>query len=406
MMKQLAMQVASPHSFGSGSGLGVLAAAFHTGVLKRLGASLAAQPEAATLWRAHGAAALPLVADPHWWQPEIGTVLGHIERHALPEAVIQALLSLHARGLPGRWSAGLARPERFSMGGHCFELAGKVDVEAGPDRVALARAGLRPLVLARTAGGWQLDGEQGADAGWRHGAPFHLRPQALAGIYLQRWDGAAADNAGIVIDWPRRQSTAAADGLAGPADAFEQAFALLDEADACYLAWVKPMLRGICVTPMVVAGQHNSGSNIYYPGVFSCGFPVDAPLLAEVIVHEVSHQHFHLVHSVMPLVRKGADEARYYSSLKRAHRPLFLVLLAFHATANMSLLWDDLQRRRPTPRFAAELSTTLAHCRSLASHLHANPDLSEFGAILFETQARLLLERGHDICSEPVPLVM
>jgi HEXXH motif-containing protein len=400
-MKQLAIDAAAPHAFGGGSALGGLAAAFHTGVLKRLRAGLDAHPRAAALWRSSGAAELALAADPGWWQPEVGAVLGHTERHALLEAVIQALLSLHARGIGGRWTAELAHAERFSMGGHCFELDGEVDVAPGPDRVALARAGLRPLVLARSGGGWHLEGGP-ADPGWRHGAPFHLRPPALAGIYLQRWDGpAAADNAGIVIEWPRHQSSADADGLAGAADAFEQAFALLEQAGPCYLPWIKPLLRGICVTPMVETGQHNSGSNIFHAGVVSCGFPVDAPLLAEAIVHESSHQHFHLLHSIMPLVRKGADEARYYSSLKRAHRPLFLVLLAFHATANMSLLWDDLLRRRQAPRYAAELRTTLAHTRSLARHLHANAQLSELGAILFATQAALLRERGHEICPAP-----
>ena len=400
-MKQLVIQAAAPHTFGSGSGIGALAAAFHTGVLKRLDATLGAHPGAAALWRANGTAALPLAADPGWWQPEVGAVLKHVGQGAMPEAVVQALLSLHARGTGGRWTAALAQPERFSMGGHCFDLDGRVDVEAGPDRVMLARAHLRPLVLVRDAGAWQLEGGRTADPGWRHGAPFHLRPGALAGLYLQRWDGATTDNAGIVIDWPRRQSSAASDSLYEAAAGFEQAFALLDEAGPCYQAWIKPMLRGICVTPMVEAGVHNSGSSIYHAGVVSCGFPVDAPLLAEALVHEVSHQYFHLVHSVMPLVRKGADEARYYSSLKRAHRPLFLVLLAFHAAANMSLLWDDLLRRSPTPRYAQELKNTLAHCRSLARHLHANADLSEFGAILFETQAGLLSERGHAICPAP-----
>jgi HEXXH motif-containing protein len=404
-MKQWVIEAASPHTFGAGTGVGPLAAAFHLAVMKRMRSSLAGHGAAQALWDDCRLGELTLAADASWWQPEIGVALGHLGAGAMLEAVMQLLLSLHARGVPACWHSLLRAPQRFSMGGHVFELDGEVKVEASEQRLLIARAGLPALVFLQDAKGWRLDSVQPVAAAWRYGAPWQLEHAALAPLYLHRWDGAGVGaNAQIVIDWPRRQSWATPD-LGAQAGALADALALLAQADPAYLAWIRPVLRGVCVTPMVEPDQHNSGSNIFHAGIVSCAFPLNREALAEAIVHEVSHQHFLLLNSVIPLVSKGHEQALYYSSLKRQHRPLYLILLAFHATANMSLLWCDLMRRSPTPRYAAELHTTLAHTRSLARHLHGNTHLSEAGLGLFQTQAALLRQHGHDICAEDAPAV-
>ncbi|WP_426106426.1 aKG-HExxH-type peptide beta-hydroxylase [Massilia sp. TSP1-1-2] len=403
-MQHLVMQAASPHTFDGGAGGAALAGAFQIAVMKRLRTRLAAQPSAQALWDTCRLGELKLAADVLWWQPEIGVVLKHLGQAAMLEAVMQLLLALHARGIGARWHCVLGAPERFSMGGHVFELYGAVTVEASARRVVLTRANLSALALLHGAHGWRLEGGAPIDAAWRYSAPCFLQSDALAHIYLQRWDGAGIDaNAQIVIDWPRRQSGASPSALRAPAAALEDALALLDQADPAYLAWIAPMLRGVCATPMVEPDQHNSGSNIFHAGIVSCGFPLNREALAEAIVHEVSHQHFLLLNSVIPLVRNGHDDALYYSSLKRQHRPLYLILLAFHASANMSLLWCDLLRRSAAPRYSAELGATLAHTRSLARHLHGNAQLSDAGVRLFQTQAALLRRHGHEICPAPVP---
>jgi len=397
-IQRLVSQAASPHTQAAGGGMDVLAAAFHGAVAKRLRTAAAQDPAALALWQACPALLERAPgASTAWWQPELGCALWHATQGAPLAGTVQLLLARHAQGEPGRWQVQLAQPQRCSMAGHVFQLAGAVDLETDGATLTIGAHGAAALRLQRAHGRWHCAGGAPHPA-WEYCPPHFLEQGALAGIYLQPWHGPEARcNADIRIDWPRRQARPAAGTLEPQAAALSQALALLHDAGTGYPAWIAAMLRGICVTPMVEADQHNSGSNIFHPGVVSCGFPVSAPLLAEALVHETSHQYFNLLHSVLPLVRPGADAPRYYSSLKRQYRPLFLVLLAFHATANMSLLWCDLLRQGAAAGCAGMLQDTLRHSRSLAAHLHGNPDLSAAGAALFAAQCQLLAARGHPL---------
>ncbi len=231
-MRQWVRAAASPHTFVADAGLGALAGAFHTAVMKRLRASLAGHRAAQALWDACRLGEIRLAADTHWWQPEIGVALKHLGEGAMLEAVMQVLLSLHACGMGGSWSSVLDAPERFSMGGHVFELDGAITVQASAQRLDLARADLPPLVFLHGPQGWRLDGEQAVAAAWRYAAPVFLQHDSLSQLYLQRWDGAGVGaNAQIVIDWPRKQSCDAPGALDAQARALVDAARGLRDAD-------------------------------------------------------------------------------------------------------------------------------------------------------------------------------
>jgi HEXXH motif-containing protein len=58
--------------------------------------------------------------------------------------------------------------------------------------------------------------------------------------------------------------------------------------------------------------------------------------LAEMLIHEATHQYYHLLTRVAP-VHDGSDDNLYYSPVKRRGRPLPFILLAYHAFGNVLL---------------------------------------------------------------------
>ena len=59
-------------------------------------------------------------------------------------------------------------------------------------------------------------------------------------------------------------------------------------------------------------------------------------MLCELLVHEATHQYFHILTKLGP-VDDGSDTALYYSPARQQERPLDFILLAYHAVGNMLL---------------------------------------------------------------------
>jgi HEXXH motif-containing protein len=88
------------------------------------------------------------------------------------------------------------------------------------------------------------------------------------------------------------------------------------------------------------AGTINSGSSQDAPSMAHLSFNDDATELAEMLVHEGSHQYFYLATRIGP-VDDGSDSTMYYSPIKARGRPLHYILLAYHAFANVELFYRD-----------------------------------------------------------------
>jgi HEXXH motif-containing protein len=81
-------------------------------------------------------------------------------------------------------------------------------------------------------------------------------------------------------------------------------------------------------------GTSFSGSNREAPGQLALSVPASPLTLAELFVHECSHQYFHLAEELGP-VDDGSDNGLYWSPLTRSERPLDRILIAHHAVANI-----------------------------------------------------------------------
>lgn len=402
---QLVRDSGTPLAYRENPALAVFAEAFDRGVLKRLAhcADAADDAEARALSAlCRDMAGGGVLATSLAWQPELGACMERMKRRQPLDAAVQALFALHALRAPGSWSLAPPQPLRAGMGGHLFDLAGRVEVRSDGHQLQLRRGDLAcaPLAFAHDGTRWRLMAP--AAEPWRHAAPAFVEDSRFAGCYVQAWLPPAAMRPGddLLVDWPPQPADAHCTALAREAARqASAALALLEQAGPAYLPWLRPVMRGIAACPVHTPGMRVSASFPNHLGVISSAFPLQTAYLAEILVHEFSHQYYLLLDAVAPLVNKEEQPRLYYSSFKMKHRPLGKILLTYHATANMALFWHDLAGSDANPLYRHELDKLLRHTDSLGAIIAASGGLSATGEAMFDTQRALLGARGLAGCA-------
>jgi HEXXH motif-containing protein len=109
--------------------------------------------------------------------------------------------------------------------------------------------------------------------------------------------------------------------------------------------------------------------------------------IAEILVHESSHQYFYLLERLGP-VDDGADARRYWSPATGSERPLRRILIAYHAFSNV---WLFYQACRASNVGSDYLATNEPKIRRMITELDAplrdNPALTALGRALHEPLA-------------------
>lgn len=120
-------------------------------------------------------------------------------------------------------------------------------------------------------------------------------------------------------------------------DALTQTLDLLEEHLPHYFDWVVRIMRRVVVLHAERNELHSgSPQNQYGTILISDNFRVLS--LAEMLIHETSHQYFELLNKLGPTVDPCHTEL-YYSPVKQCDRPLHKILLAYHAFANVMLFY-------------------------------------------------------------------
>jgi HEXXH motif-containing protein len=297
------------------------------------------------------------------------------------ECAAGAALALHLAGVPGAWRADLASPARLRLGSWLLPAARSVRVEAGGGTLAvhLQDDGNGPtLLLRRTGERWQAD---------RAAQLPHFELEGCEIPFLTR-DALAA--------WAR-------EGLPAPPleavpddrmDLCRDAVELLRGCAPEYLAWTARVLRA--VIPLAApAGLMLSGSGPHHCGALQLSLAVAPVQLAEMLVHESSHQYFYFL-TRLGDVDDGSDPNLYYSPFKKMERPIRFILLAYHAFANVLVFYRRCRARglddggycqRNEEKIAPRL-------RTLETALRATPALTPLGRALWEPLAERLREAG------------
>ncbi|MEM7683776.1 MAG: HEXXH motif-containing putative peptide modification protein [Pseudomonadota bacterium] len=119
-------------------------------------------------------------------------------------------------------------------------------------------------------------------------------------------------------------------------DAFMRMFDAVTSAIADYapeyVEWTSLLLKEI--TPFKCAGRggSNSSSFIAFPGHIHMSIPYSVPAGVVTLVHECSHQFFHMIEWNLAIV--ADPNYHLYSILKERQRPLSRILLGYHAFVN------------------------------------------------------------------------
>ena len=111
-----------------------------------------------------------------------------------------------------------------------------------------------------------------------------------------------------------------------------------------------------------------------------------------MLVHECSHQYYHLLTRLGP-VDDGSDTTLAYSPVKNTGRPISMILLAYHAFANVELFYRHCQAAGLEDEgYCANNQEGLKpQLEQLEQALSATDALTELGQALWEP----LAERIH-----------
>jgi len=305
------------------------------------------------------------------WAPPFGAIDAAFaagSRDALLIALAQGALWANDAGVPGDWSVTLRRPAAFRLGQRAVVWAQSLAVTGAGDAYDVRTDG--PDGAMR----WHVSASDDGNAA----TLMRLRLEERA-IRLSRLEDVQAI-AGA--DFLTGDNWRISSDQARAAREMTQCWALLGHAPR-FQHWIADLLRQIVFTDPG-ANQMESGSCRTLPGFVHVAHN-QAVQLAEMLVHEVSHQHYYLLTRLGP-VDDGSDTGLYWSPVKRADRPIAAILIAYHAFANILLMLREAGAAMPAESLAwadneAEIVDQLV---TLERPLRETRALTELGRGLFE----------------------
>jgi hypothetical protein len=321
------------------------------------------------------------------WSSEMGNLYGATrlrdEGLALKKAAAFALMA-GAQGFPGAWKLTSTQfaalcwddwvlPECDGLG---------VDCDGSGARLTLSLRGERSQIsFARRADG----------SGWECAAPGQAVRLPAFGSGARRLvllPGSAALAGGFFRDAEDRSS--ALESFPPPvSETLTSALDLLEQHIPHYFEWVTRVIRRVVVLhseqDLLRSGSHE---NQY--GTIHISDNLRVLSVAEMFVHEASHQYLELLRKLGPTVN-SAHKQLYYSPVKQCDRPLHKILLAYHAFANVMLYYSELSARGLADDYFDNMRNVLAdELRQLELPLVGSDAITLIGRALVEP----LIERG------------
>jgi HEXXH motif-containing protein len=315
------------------------------------------------------------------WDLAFGRVLRALESPEVDpvDVLAEVGLRLAARGQAGNWSASL-REQRCLTWDNRWLLPKSTRlsvVSAGT--VAEVRTDDSACTFRHAANGWQTeDAEQLLSIG--NDPPFALIPPEAT-----PQDMISEDDFHSIFEFP-----AVTLEMARP---FSEALTIIAEYAPEYRSWVERVLRGILIC-RCNASRTRSSSWMHAPGMVLISWSANPIEIAEMMVHECSHQYYYVVSKVADVV-DGSDKTLHYSPAVQRKRPLSKILVGYHAFANILLFYRTLLTRGFSGdgychSIEARLTSEVAE---LERPLRDNPALTSAGLDLCQPLMELLHER-------------
>lgn len=317
------------------------------------------------------------------WDLSFGRVLRALESDEVDavDVLVEVALRLAARGRPGRWTATLCEERRLCWDGRwLLPAASDISIDSNGTAAAVelsAQDGGRFRVTLHRDDQGSLAGEPLIRVG------VH-RPITLLPSEAVPHDMIVEDDFHSIFEFPPITPA-----MAQP---FSAALEILDRHAPEYLGWIEQVLRGVLVC-RCQESRTRSSSWMHGPGIILASWSVNPIEIAEMLVHESSHQYFYLVSRLGPVV-DGNDSQFYYSPAVQRSRKLGKIVIGYHAFANVLLFYRTLLRNGLTGnQYCAAMEARLsADTEVLEKPLRDNPALTAIGLDLCEPLREQLRE--------------
>jgi HEXXH motif-containing protein len=284
-------------------------------------------------------------------------------------------LRLCASGVPGQWAAPIERTVRLRWGRHLLPVAERIAVRSDGTNAEVRswNHGVETLTAFRREGdGWCTSGAGLLPQLAIDGTNITVLPRhALSLVGYEHLLESAVDDHDNYSD------------TGGVIERLEGAVEILSEYSPTYLSWVRRVVQTMfLVRPH--RGYIESGSLDYSHGFIHISATSEIAA-AELLVHEASHQYFHLL-CALGSFDDGTDRELYFSPAVGRYRPLMRVGVAYHAFANILLFYDDCIRGGLADDGYCKnnQAAMMDEVQQLAKPLRDHPGLTEVGRALCE----------------------
>lgn len=259
------------------------------------------------------------------WRPSFGLLETYLQQGVTDPATLERLAvslawDLAITGSRGSWSSSVAPMNALLADERLLPPAQRLAVDTDGDTLQV-----------------NLDG-QPLDFTLPLKAGSEDRADIPAGIY-PRVDGALLLTGGMERSYSYREiakSVLPESDIGQAVEKHREGMALLRRYAPEYARWVSRVVHS--VIPLQNGnGRINSGSSRSEPGVIHATIDCGAEGYAEMLVHEATHQYYYILRR-MGALEDGSDPTLYYSPVKQTGRPIAMILLAYHAFANVVLM--------------------------------------------------------------------
>ncbi|SDY98249.1 HEXXH motif-containing protein [Collimonas sp. OK242] len=294
------------------------------------------------------------------------------------DVATQLALRLSSRGQPGQWHSILSRPMRLRFEGWLLPQCTEIDLQSDGNTVFIVlkveNSGTENIGFERTEFSWTSSGAQRLSYAKVNTPIFLMAQSAIEGQLT------IDDQFGSITGYPEVTGNMVQN--------VQKALDILAKYAPQYLQWVERVIRGIVVCQCKETRTRSSTWS-EAPGIILMSVTDDPITIAEMMVHEASHQYFHLLRK-LGAVDDGSDTCLYYSPAVSKERPLSRILIAYHAFANILLMYrttrlnglvDSGECLRMENRMQGDIGL-------LGAPLHANPALTPLGNALYQPLAQ------------------
>lgn len=265
------------------------------------------------------------------WSSDLGNLYRAIrsgdEDQAMKNAAAFALMA-GAKGFGAEWQVELSKATKFFWDDWALPACDKLTVISSDAKASIKlslNGDQTKIVFVRSLAGWKCQTPAAAVrlpmfGSGRHRLVLLPRQATLDSEVFREFNAVALETFSPAL-----------------IEVLTQALDLLEGHLPHYFDWVVRIIRRVVVLH-AERDELYSGSPEYQYGTILISDNFRVLSVAEMLIHEASHQYLELLNKLGPTVDPRHTEL-YYSPAKQCDRPLEKILLAYHAFANVMLFY-------------------------------------------------------------------